>query len=230
MSDKTMTPEQIAAALAAPFPVGEIKWRKGTRGGLMLPYVTAATVIKRLNEVLGLHGWWDRYRVLADGSVMCQLTICIGGRSVSRQDVGVPSTQEGSKGRVSDALKRAARKFGVALDLCFLDKAKPTAATAANGPPPAKANTMPRSGPELEHRLAEFDGKLAAQGLIMDGDLLMFVSKAVAAAGHGLDTREWNSEAIKLAVAEAKAFEAKAREKQARQESTRQRIAGKTGA
>ena len=66
----------------------------------MLPYVTAATVIRRLNEVLGLSGWWDRYRTLPDGSVMCQLPIVIGGLQTSRQDVGVPSsTEEGRTGR-----------------------------------------------------------------------------------------------------------------------------------
>jgi hypothetical protein len=232
MSDKTMTPEQISAALAAPFSESEIRWRKGTRGGLMLPYITAASVIRRLNDVLGIDGWWDRYRVQSDGAVLCRLTILVGGHWVSREDVGVPSTTEGQKGSRSDALKRAARKFGIGLHLQFLDKQKAPAAAelargSANGPPPA--HTMPRTGEELEQRLKVFDDRLAAEGLILDGDLLLSVSKAVAAAGHGLDTRTWKADAITLAVNEAVAFERRVRSKAQDKEARRQRIAGKTG-
>jgi hypothetical protein len=79
-------------------------------------------------------------------------------------------------------------------------------------------------------RLADFDSKLVAAGLCLDGDCLLSVSHAIAEAGHGLDTRTWGPEAIRLAIDEAVAFERRAREKKARQESTRQRIASKTGA
>jgi hypothetical protein len=89
MSD-TRTPEKIAELLAAPFPENEVKWRKGP-GGRMLPYLTAASVVRRLNEVCGLAGWWDRYKLLPDGSVMCRLTILVGGHWVSREDVGEKS-------------------------------------------------------------------------------------------------------------------------------------------
>jgi hypothetical protein len=162
----------------------------------------------------------------------------IGTHWVSREDVGVPNSQEGPKGRVSDALKRTARKFGVGLHLCFLDKKNAskseeenssdngTAVSAQRGTP-AKPNTMPRSGPELEARLKAFDDRLAAEGVCMDGDLLLAVSHALSEAGFGLDTRTWPQEAIRLAVQEAKDFEARAREKLARKESTRQRVAEK---
>jgi hypothetical protein len=46
MNDKVMTPLQIAAALAAPFADGEVKWRKGARG-MMLPYVHSERVSTR---------------------------------------------------------------------------------------------------------------------------------------------------------------------------------------
>jgi hypothetical protein len=61
----------------------------------------------------------------------------------------------------------------------------------------------------------------------MDGDCLLSVSQSVAKAGHGLDTRQWGPEAIRLAIDEAVAFERRAREKQARKDTTAKRIAGK---
>jgi hypothetical protein len=208
----------------APFTDGEIKWRKGP-GGKQLPYVTAASVVKRLNEVLQWN-WWDRYRLLPDGSVMCRLTIVVGGCRVSREDVGVPSTQEGQKGRNSDALKRAARKFGVGLSLCFM------AAPVARGTPPAVANStparphsLPSSGKELEERLAKYDARLVEQGLCDDGDLLRYVLTFLADADHGSAVNAWGTDAIKLAVEATKGFEQRMRAKAARKEATRQRIA-----
>jgi hypothetical protein len=53
------------------------------------------------------------------------------------------------------------------------------------------------------------------------------VSHAVAEGGHGLDTRKWGEQAIRLAVKAATEFEAKARAKHARQEAAAQRLAAK---
>jgi hypothetical protein len=86
---------------------------------------------------------------------------------------------------------------------------------------------MPATGEELEQRLATYDDRLAQEGVIMSGDLLMTVSAAVAKAGHGLDTRKWGEQAIKLAIAETKAFEAKARTNATRKQQTLNHITGK---
>jgi hypothetical protein len=222
---KTRTSEQVAIELAAPFPPQQVKWRKGARG-MLLPYVTAAAVIQRLNECLGLDGWRDQYWLQANGSVVCQLRVRVGDHWISRQDVGSPSQQDATKGAYSDALKRAARKYGVGLYLVDLDRKTAPAngqtsrrrevLPAADESPKgdaAKAHTMPRTGEELERRLADYDGKLASLGLCMDGDLLLHVSGAVAKAGHGLDVRKWNAKAIKLAVDVAMDYEAGLRAK-----------------
>jgi hypothetical protein len=71
----------------------------------------------RLDEVLGVIGWQDDYECLPDGSVVCRLRIRVGGEWLTKVDVGGPSEQpdEGDrrKAAFSDALKRAAVKFGV---------------------------------------------------------------------------------------------------------------------
>src|SRR5262249_13820499 len=55
--------------------------------------------------------------VLPDGSVMCRLRLKFGDQWITKTDVGSPSEQPDSgdrlKAAVSDALKRAAVKFGI---------------------------------------------------------------------------------------------------------------------
>ena len=115
-----MTPEQIADALAAPFESREVKWKpqsvKGTRA-LAIAYIDARLVMDRLDDVFGPGGWQDEYTPLPNGSVLCRLSAKIGGEWVAKTDVGGESEQpdEGdrTKAAFSDALKRAAVKFGV---------------------------------------------------------------------------------------------------------------------
>jgi hypothetical protein len=109
----------IAAALAAPFEASEIKWKPKALTGsraMALAYVDARTVIERLDDVLGIDGWEDAYECQPDGSVVCTLTVKVG-KYVAKMDVGAPSDQpdEGDrkKAAFSDALKRAAVKFGI---------------------------------------------------------------------------------------------------------------------
>lgn len=115
-----VTPAGIAAALAAPFPPEAVDWKpqnvRGTRA-LAVPYIDARTVQARLDDVLGVAGWKDGYQVLPDGSVVCRLKVRVGGEWITRADVGGQSDQndEGDrrKAAFSDALTRAAVKFGV---------------------------------------------------------------------------------------------------------------------
>jgi hypothetical protein len=62
-------------------------------------------------------GWQDSYRVLEDGTVVCRLRLRIGEDWITKTDVGGPSEQGDSgdqrKAAFSDALKRAAVKFGI---------------------------------------------------------------------------------------------------------------------
>lgn len=111
---------QDLSALSAPFSMSEIKFKpqmvKGNRA-LPIAYITSRTVMNRLDAVVGPFNWQDSYHVLNDGSVVCTLEIFDGTKWVRKQDVGGQSEQpdEGDrmKSAFSDALKRAAVKFGI---------------------------------------------------------------------------------------------------------------------
>lgn len=112
--------ESITQALSAPFDRSEVKFKPAVVSGnraLALAYVDARAIQDRLDEVLGVLGWQDSYRVLPDGSVMCRLRLKIGGEWITKVDVGGQSEQPDGgdrlKAAVSDALKRAAVKFGI---------------------------------------------------------------------------------------------------------------------
>src|SRR5579871_1701907 len=109
-----------ALALAAPFDPARVKVKPGAVAGnraLAMFYVDSRTIQDRLDEVLGVAGWQDAYRVLPDGSVVCRLRLRIGAEWITKMDVGSPSDQPDGGDRLkaafSDALKRAAVKFGV---------------------------------------------------------------------------------------------------------------------
>jgi len=112
--------KEIAVALATPFEAGEVKFKpqavKGNRC-LAMAYVSARTVMYRFDEVLGVGEWQDSYDLLPDGSVMCRLAVRIAGEWITKTDVGSPSEQPDGGDRLkaafSDALKRAAVKYGV---------------------------------------------------------------------------------------------------------------------
>ncbi len=111
---------QIAQALAAPFDPAEVKFKPQAVSGnraLAVPFVDARVIQDRLDDVLGVMGWQDSYECLPEGSVVCRLSIRIAGEWITKTDVGGQSEQpdEGDrrKAAFSDALKRAAVKFGV---------------------------------------------------------------------------------------------------------------------
>jgi hypothetical protein len=110
----------IATALAAPFDVSEVKFKPQAVSGnraLAVPFVDARVIQDRLDEVLGVMGWQDSYECLPDGAVVCRLRIRLGTEWITKEDVGGQSEQpdEGDrrKAAFSDALKRAAVKFGI---------------------------------------------------------------------------------------------------------------------
>jgi hypothetical protein len=110
----------IAQALAAPFEQAEVKFKPQTVSGnraLAVPFVDARVIQDRLDDVLGVMGWQDSYECLPDGAVVCRLRIRLGAEWITKEDVGGQSEQpdEGDrrKAAFSDALKRAAVKFGI---------------------------------------------------------------------------------------------------------------------
>ncbi len=110
----------LADRLVAPFGVADVKFKPAVVSNgqaLALAYVSARAIQDRLDSVFGPGGWQDEYDCLPSGSVVCRLRCLIEGTWVTKCDVGSPSEQpdEGdrTKAAFSDALKRAAVKFGI---------------------------------------------------------------------------------------------------------------------
>jgi hypothetical protein len=110
----------LIGQLSRPFDPKEVKWKPAVVQGnraLALAYIDARVVQDRLDEVLGVENWQDDYEVLADNSVVCNLRLRLGEEWLTKVDVGSPSEQpdggDRMKAAFSDALKRAAVKFGV---------------------------------------------------------------------------------------------------------------------
>jgi hypothetical protein len=151
----------LMSALAAPFAATEVKFKPGVISGsraLALPYVDCRVIQDRLDEVLGVDGWQDQYNPLPDGSVVCELRCRIGGEWVIKTDVGSPSEQPDGGDRLkaafSDALKRAAVKFGVGRYLyrlpvqwCDYDPGRRRFARTPELPPEALPAAKPISKP-----------------------------------------------------------------------------------
>lgn len=112
--------QSVQKQLARPFAVQDVKFKpqmvKGNRC-LAMAYVDARVVEDRLDEVVGIDHWEDEYTVLNDGSVVCRLRVKFGDEWITKSDVGSPSEQpdahDRTKAAFSDALKRAAVKFGI---------------------------------------------------------------------------------------------------------------------
>lgn len=104
-------------ALAAPFPLGKVKWRPhalsrdGTKA-LALAYIDAREVMNRLDQVVGPGNWKDDLRV-AGPRVICWIFIRVDGEWIGKSDGAGDSDVEPEKGGLSDAFKRAAVKWGV---------------------------------------------------------------------------------------------------------------------
>jgi hypothetical protein len=117
---KRSEPTDLTRALAAPFDPADVRFKPQVVSGnraLALAYVDARVIQDRLDQVLGVEGWQDDYQCLPDGSVVCRLRLRLGDEWVTKVDVGSPSEQPDGGDRLkaafSDALKRAAVKFGI---------------------------------------------------------------------------------------------------------------------
>jgi Rad52/22 family double-strand break repair protein len=105
----------LFAALAAPFDPDEVKLR--SQAGRQLHYVTARTIMNRLDDVLGPENWWDDF-VPLEHSVICRMTIRLpDGTILTKSDAGgyagMADPGDDDKSGFADAFKRAAVKFGV---------------------------------------------------------------------------------------------------------------------
>lgn len=225
----------VTRALSEPFDPSFVRFKPAVVSGnraLALAYVDARAIQDRLDEVLGVENWQDDYEALADGSVICRLRLKLGRRWITKVDVGSPSEQpdlgDRMKAAFSDALKRAAVKFGMGRYLYRLPNqwadydpqkrqfVSPPKLPAFALPRPAvktAVQTLPANGVELQKRLQDYEGKLTAQGVCQPGALLKHVLDAGTKAGHPKDMTTWNAAAIALAVDQTRTFEGQARQR-----------------
>jgi DNA recombination protein Rad52 len=139
------THEEILVALRKPLNARRVLKRKGA-GGQELSYLATPDVIQKLNEIFGEDGWMDRLLSIepvnanVGGAMMWRATVSvearIGDRWIQHADTGIGVARGKSgispeelekciKEAVSDALKRAARKFGDQFGNCLYDKDAP---------------------------------------------------------------------------------------------------------
>ena len=112
----------VLRLLRRPFTANAIKFKIQAGGGtetakksaVVVSFIDARLVIERLNYAAGLD-WSDAYELLPQ-SIVCHLTVL----GTTRIDVGEPGdSPQGKKPKAiySDALKRAAVKFGVGVSV-----------------------------------------------------------------------------------------------------------------
>jgi hypothetical protein len=233
------TPERLRL-LAVPFPAEAVGWKAQTVKGeraLAVAYIDARDVMDRLDAAVGPAGWQDVYVFHPDGTVRCRLSLRLDGEWITKEDVGGPSEQpdEGDKVKaaVSDALKRAAVKWGIGRYLyrleavwCDYDPQRKQlrgtpplpawalpAVTAKPTPKPPKLPKLPVPAPvdgaELEARLKRTDEMAAAKGLCAAGDLLDHVRTLGVKEGAPPELVRWAGSRLAWGIAQAQAFVSK---------------------
>lgn len=112
--------KQLEARFTTIAANGEIvdnhKWKvQTTKTGMAVcvPYLDSRQVTTRLNNVLGIDGWSNTLIETSDSGMICEITIIVNGKEVTRSNVGTKSEYEAKKGMASDSIKRAAVNFGV---------------------------------------------------------------------------------------------------------------------
>ena len=125
-----MNKSEVITKLSEPFEPSEIEWRIGsttadkTRGAA-LAYLTARAVMNRLDEVVGVENWQDKYTPAPSSGGkagwICELSLRLGDEWITKSDGADEPDIEPIKGGISDALKRAAVKWGIGRYLYNLD-------------------------------------------------------------------------------------------------------------
>lgn len=113
------TAQELFDALSMPFAAEEIDWRVGSTTadkskGMALAYLDARAVMDRLDAVCGADGWQCNYSPAPGAALICNIGVLMpNGSWVWKADGAGATDVEGEKGMMSDALKRAAVRFGV---------------------------------------------------------------------------------------------------------------------
>ncbi len=129
-----MTNSSIALdRLAEPFAPEDIEWRisrsgRNTNGvfALVLAYITARAIQKRLDDVCGPANWRNEEPITIDihgkTAMVGGISIRINGEWITKWDVAEPTNIEPAKGGFSGAMKRAGAQWGIGRYLYYLDE------------------------------------------------------------------------------------------------------------
>lgn len=122
------TAQELFDELCMPFAAEEIDWRIGNTKAdkseaMALAYLDARTVMDRLDSICGPNGWQCNYTpVPGHPSIICNLGVKMPeGEWLWKADGAGASDIEAEKGMMSDALKRAAVRWGIGRYLYDLD-------------------------------------------------------------------------------------------------------------
>lgn len=111
----------ISDMLRKPFPVVDLEWRISragyTRSGdkiyaLVLTYVDARAVMRRLDDVVGMENWKASFRREGEG-FLCTLSIKLNDEWVWKEDGSDLTDFESFKGGISKSFIRAANMWGI---------------------------------------------------------------------------------------------------------------------
>ncbi len=117
------TPEELMERLAKPFASSEVEWRlqwHNQEGGWAIPYVTNRAVQARLDDEVGVDGWYNEFlpwHNAKDGtpSQICRIYIYFpeAGHWIGKEDGANDTDIEPIKGGLSDSMKRAAAQWQI---------------------------------------------------------------------------------------------------------------------
>jgi hypothetical protein len=165
-----MKPEQ-SDALLAPFPKSQIQ--QLPKGGIRLDYVSHGNVTRRLLEVDPDWNWEplsfdDQGLPLFDerGGLWIKLTVC----GITRIGYGEPQgsdTYDRIKGAIGNAIRVAAMRFGVALDLWAkdLDHTIPEASSDYQPAPKRQISGLPLQTPSMTKKQSDLILKMVGPNI-----------------------------------------------------------------
>ena len=111
--ESEMMIDGLSQAFKRPFPIKEVLNRPG-KGSTLLHYIDARSVMKRLDDVVGMANWQTKIIETASGTrVLCELSVKIEGEWITKTDGSGDTDFEKEKGAISRALCRAATHFGI---------------------------------------------------------------------------------------------------------------------
>ncbi|MCI8538255.1 MAG: hypothetical protein HFF18_06275 [Oscillospiraceae bacterium] len=115
------TAEELRQALSAPFGNSDIEWRVSATNhektkGLAVPYVTNRAIQNRLDDTVGIDGWYNDFTPWKEGKAqLCGISIYFTEQNLwlTKWDGADDSDIESVKGGLSDSMKRAAVEWGI---------------------------------------------------------------------------------------------------------------------